>query len=131
MIKSSQLILRQVEVSPTFSHPEVTINLYHYYLTATVFMVLQALSFCSLSLKKASSFTQILTGTMSILEPSLSSSSWLPFMLMLTSMCVTDLFTYLHLYCRPLFFLTWRGKVLPTRSLSSTPASMTLVAISQ
>ena len=131
VIKSSQLILRQVEVSPTFSHPEVTIDLDHYHLMATVFKVLQALSLCSLSLKKASSFTQILPGTMSILEPSPSSSSWLPFMLMLTPLRVTDLFTYLHLYCRPLFFLTWRGKVLPIRSLPSTPASMPLAAISQ
>lgn len=35
-------------------------------------------------------------------------------LLMLTSMCITDLFTYLHLYCRPLSFLTWRGKCCPS-----------------
>ena len=78
VIKSSQLVLRQVGVSPTFSHPEVTIDLDHYHLMAAVFMVLQVLPLCSLSLKKASSFTQTLTGTLSIREPSLSSSSRLP-----------------------------------------------------
>lgn len=48
----------------------------------------------------------------------------------LTSACITDLFTYLHLYCRPLSSLTWRGSVA-VRSLPSTPASTLLVVISQ
>lgn len=50
VIKSSQLVLRQVEVSP-LSHPEVTIDLDHYHLMATMSMVLKSSPCVSVSEK--------------------------------------------------------------------------------
>lgn len=77
VIKSSQLVLRQVEVSPTFTswghhRPwSLPFDGHNVHGPPSPPLVLPVS-------EKGSSFTQILTGTLSILKPSLSSSSWLP-----------------------------------------------------